>query len=283
MFSKRFALHVSILLLVGTLASVTAFAGSAVIGSVAGSMNATIGGQALLPNSTLFSGQSLKVSEGAAVVMTESGSRLVFGRGTEASFLKDSNEVTVGLDKGLVYVYNPAGNPGLRVKVGSLSVMPARGFKTLGLVAMANGSLVVSAKEGSLRVEGAGSPVDVVQGKTFTLVPRTARSPQEGGHQRLGGVSTSTALEAGALGAGAVAAILAGIALSRAGDAKDNAAQADLDAKAATTAAAAATTAANAANTQAGLVGCALDRLARGLTPPVPSPFTPPASGCPFP
>ncbi len=281
MFSKRFELHVSILLLVGMLASVSAFAGSAVIGSVAGSMNATIGGQSVLPGSTVFSGQSLKVTDGAAVVMTESGSRLVFGRGTEASFLKDSNEVTVGLNQGNVYVYNPPVSPGLRVKVGNLSIVPARGFKTLGEVAMANGSLVVSAKEGSFRLEGAGSPVEVAQGKTFRLVPKTGRSPQEGGHQRLGGVSTNTALDAIAAGGGVVAAILAGIGISRANGARDAANQADTDAKAAIAAANAADTDAKAATATSRLVGCALNRFGQSLTPRVPSPFTPPSGDCP--
>lgn len=56
----------SLVLLVLMIAPISAFAGSAVVGSVAGSMNATFGGQALLPNTTVFSGDSLQVKEGAA-------------------------------------------------------------------------------------------------------------------------------------------------------------------------------------------------------------------------
>jgi len=70
MFSKqqRRAIVLGIVL-VAALAVVPAFGGSAVVGSVAGSMNATLGGQALLPNTTVFSGDSLQVKDGAAVVV----------------------------------------------------------------------------------------------------------------------------------------------------------------------------------------------------------------------
>ncbi len=44
------------------------FAGSAVIGSVAGTMNAALGGHVLAPTATVFSGDSLQVSDDVAVV-----------------------------------------------------------------------------------------------------------------------------------------------------------------------------------------------------------------------
>ncbi|MBI4166703.1 MAG: hypothetical protein HY508_13315, partial [Acidobacteria bacterium] len=50
------------------------YAGSAIIGSVAGSKNATLDGQALVPNTTVFSGDSLRVKDGAAVVAVGRGS-----------------------------------------------------------------------------------------------------------------------------------------------------------------------------------------------------------------
>ena len=71
-------------LLMGAVATVPAMAGSAVIGSVAGSMNATVGGQSLLPNTTIFSGDSLQVRDGVAVIAVGNNSRVVFGRDTVA-------------------------------------------------------------------------------------------------------------------------------------------------------------------------------------------------------
>ena len=62
--------------------------------SVVGTMNATVGGQTLLPNTTLFSGDSLQVKDGVAVVALGNASRMVFGRDTVALFLRDSDEVT---------------------------------------------------------------------------------------------------------------------------------------------------------------------------------------------
>src|SRR3989454_8059636 len=185
-------------------------------------MNATLGGQPLLPNSVIFSGDSLKVRDGATVIALASGSRLVFGRETEASFLREGNGVTVLLGGGSVSVYHPERSAEVRVKANDVSIAPAPGFKTLGEVAMLNGAIVVTSKEGLLRVEGNGSLVEVATGKTITIGSRMARAPrpQGGGGQGLGG-GGSTALEAGALGAGAAAAILAGIGISRANDARD--------------------------------------------------------------
>ncbi len=277
------------LLLLGMLASVPALAGSAVIGSVAGSLNASVGGQALLPHTVLFSGDSLQVKEGAAVVALENGSRMAFGRDTTATFQRDGRAVTVVLSAGNVSLYHADDRLGLRVQAGNVTVEPARGYKTLGDVAMANGAVVVTAKDGALRVNDNGRTVEVAKGKTITVRPKAARAPQTGGSQKLGG--GSTALEAGALGAGVAAAILAGIGIKRADDAKDaaNAATAaanaaDADAKAATSAANAATAAATAAGATANSAGCALDTFnneAFGFGT-FPSPYTPPSgSTCP--
>jgi hypothetical protein len=143
-------------------------------------MNATVGGQVILPNATLFSGDSLQVKDGLAVVALGNSSRMVFGRNTVASFLRDTNEVTVLLDQGSVSVFHDANGTPVRMKIGSLSVVPVSGFKTLGEVAVLNGSVVVSAKDGMLRVEGTGNDVNVPKGKTVTLVPKT-NAPQAGG------------------------------------------------------------------------------------------------------
>jgi len=277
-------LRITMIVLGALVAATPVFAGSAVIGSVAGSLNATVGGQALVPNSVIFSGDSLQVKDGAAVIALENGSRMAFGRETEASFLRGSNGVEVLLGRGDVSMYQSDGRLGVAVKAGDYEVKPATGYKTLGEVAMLNGLVTVTSKEGSLKVEGGGQTIEVAQGKTVTLGTKTARAPvpQTGGSQNLGGGSTY--LEAGALGAGVVAAILAGVAMSRAGDANSNASAATAAANAANSTAAAAESAANAATSaatdaanNANNAGCALNTYSEEINGPgtIPSPYTP--------
>jgi len=249
MSMKTTVLRVTMLsLLVGAIATVPALAGSAVIGSVAGSMNATVGGQTLLPNTTIFSGDSLQVRDGVAVIAVGNNSRVIFGRDTTASFLRDSNneEVTVLLSQGGVSMLHPTDGTPVRVKVGDLSVTPSAGFKTLGEVAMLNGSLVVTAKEGALQVAGHGVNKNVAKGQTIVIAPKTA----QGGGGGAGWGGTSTVLEVMAVGAGVTAAILGGIAMSRAGNANTAADEA-------ISAANAATSAANTANSTAAAAAAA--------------------------
>jgi hypothetical protein len=229
-------------LLLGVVATVPALAGSAVIGSVAGSMNATIGGQSLLPNTTIFSGDSLQVRDGVAVIAVGNSSRVVLGHDTVASFLRDSNEVTVLLSQGNVSMLHPNEGTAVRVKAGEVSITPGAGFKTLGEVAMVNGSIVVTAKEGALQVENHGATKSVAKGQTVVISPKTAQT-KGGGNAGWGG-GGNTVLEVLAVGAGATAAILAGVAVSRAG-------QANTAATEAISAAQAATSAANTANSTA--------------------------------
>jgi len=242
MTTKNTVLRVTLFaLLVGALAVVPALAGSAVIGSVAGSMNATVGGQSLLPNTTIFSGDSLQVRDGVAVIAVGNNSRVIFGRDTVASFLRDSNEVTVLLSQGNVSMLHPNDGTPVRVKAGDVSITSSNGFKTLGEVAMLNGSVIVTAKEGALKVENHGATKDVTKGQTIVISPKTADN--KGGSAGWGGGSNTTLLVA-AVGAGGTAAILAGVAMSRAGDANSAAQEA-------IAAANAATSAANAANATA--------------------------------
>jgi hypothetical protein len=259
MFSEKGKARVSLLVfLVVLAASVSARAGSAVVGSVAGSMNATIGGQALLPNTTIFSGDSLRVKDGAAVVAVGPGSRLVFGRETEASFLRETGEVTVLLGQGNVSLYTAEG-VGLRVKVGEVSILPAAGYKTLGEVALLNGAVVVTAKEGKLRVEGNGPAVEVVKGKTLTVLARSPQGGAAGAGAGAARMSTATALQLGSVAAGATSTVMSGVAISRAGGARDEAAAAHAAAGSAVTAANTATAAAQAAQNAANAAGCALN------------------------
>jgi len=282
MLSNHRILRLSLcIFFLGLVAAVPALAGSAVVGSVAGSMNATVGGQTLLPNTTLFSGDSLQVKDGVAVVALGSTSRIVFGRDSAASFFRDSNEVTVLLAQGNVSVFHDVDGTPVRMKMGDVSVVPISGFKTLGEVAMLNGAVVVTAKDGMLRVEGNGPVINVTKGKSITLYP-TASAPPQGGASAGGAgrcCGGSNIWDIAATAAGGVAAILAGVALSRAGDAKTNAADAASAAANAASAAAAAAAAASAAISATQLaeeqLGCALNVLANqeGLA----SVYTPPA------
>jgi len=284
----RMAPRTLCLVVLGLVATVPVFAGSAVVGSVSGSMNATVGGQTLLPNATLFSGDSLQVKDGLAVVSLGSAGHMVFGRNTVASFLRDSNEVTVLLGQGNVSVFHDANGMPVCMKIGDLSVVPVSGFKTLGEVAMLNGAVVVTAKEGMLRVEGNGPPVNVAKGKTLTVVPRTSAPPQAGGAGGVGGAGAGGAFPVMTVLTAAVASgslVMGGVELSRVDTALNNAASAASAAAGASSGAAAAVSAAEAALSAANAagstsaaelnqVGCALDTLAgeQGQA----SPYSPP-------
>jgi len=272
---KRVVLSFLLTLLLGMVATLPVLAGSAVVGSVAGSMNATVGGQALLPNTTIFSGDSVQVRDGVAVLAVSNTSRMVLGRDTVASFLRDNQEVTVLLSQGNVSVFHAAGGSAVRVKAGSVSVAPAAGFKTLGEVAMLNGSVVISAKEGALEVNDQGTTKKVAKGQTIVIAPK-AKAGGKGGASVGGG--GSTALEVAAVGAGGLAAILAGIGISRADDAKTAANQAITAANAANTTAGNAVTEATTAATNADAAqlyaGCSYNFVTTGMPD---SPYVPPS------
>ncbi|HET7101824.1 MAG TPA: hypothetical protein VFJ52_11790, partial [Terriglobia bacterium] len=215
------------------------------------------------------------------VVALDAGNRMVFGRETEASFLREAKNVTVLLSRGNVSMYHPGTSAGVAVKAGDVTVSPAAGNKTLGEVAMLDGSLVVTAKQGNLQVERQGRTEQVLEGKTVTMpvtaaapVPSPAAPPAGNAH-----ITTATTLGVMAVGAGTAAAILAGLGMSRSSDARDAANAATTAANNATTAANAATAAANAAAAAANAAGCAENNENPGLTP---SPYTPPAGySCP--
>jgi len=292
-------------LLVGMSAAVPMFAGSEVVGSVAGSMNASVAGQTLLPNTTVFNGDSLQVKEGAAVVALGNGSRVALGRETVAKFLRNDNAVTVVLTEGNVSLFHPDSQSAVKVQVGNVTVEPAPGFKTLGEVAMANGTIVITSKDGTLLVnDGNGRTKEVVKGKTIALVPKTARAPQTGGSQKLGGGPNW--VEYTMLGATGLATIFAILAYSDAKGARSQATQAASNAIVAASNAAAfgssAVSAAQAAGSMAASaissaqaaassqflithaeivnVGCSLNTFASDVGVTV-SPYTPIVGSCP--
>ena len=265
-------------LLLGAVASVPAMAGSAVIGSVAGSTNATVGGQSLLPNTTIFSGDSLQVRDGVAVISVNNNSRVILGRDTVASFLREGSSVTVLLSQGNVSMLHPKDGSSVRVQAKGVSISPAPGFKTLGEVAMLNGTIVISAKDGALKIEDHGATKNVAKGQTIVLTPTT--KDHQGGAGW--GGSGDTVWHVAILGAAGASAILAGIAMSRAGDANDNAKAAITaanNAQATAAQAAAAASAAAAAASQAAITSeCLLDLADTGSYT---SPVDLPAGSCP--
>jgi hypothetical protein len=236
MSGKNSAMRLVMLVLLAAVVAVPMYAGSAVIGSVAGAKDATVGGQALVPSTTLFSGDSLQVKEGVAVIAMGEGSRMVFGHQTQASFLREGEGVTVLLGQGNVSMYQPEAGVGMKVKAGTVTIEPAKGFKTLGEVAMLNGAVVVTAREGKLKVEGNGPAMEVAKGKTVTLKASGAASPApQAGAAPVSSMTVgevATVAGAGAAGVGAGFSIAARSKASDAVSAAD-AAKASADASAA--------------------------------------------------
>ena len=255
---------VVLLFTLGIFLTGSAYAGSAVVGSVAGSVNATAGGHELVSNATIFSGDSLQVNDGVAVITLGRGSRMVFGHQSTVSFSREADSVTAVLGQGNVSLFYPEAGVGLQVKVGEVTIAPAKGFKTLGEVAMANGTLVVTTKEGLLRVQGNGPAVELAKGKTIVVMPKAAAGPQGGG----GGQGHSVSgLELASLGVGVTGVILGAFGYRAAVRAQD-----------ATAAGNAAYNSAQQALIAAVAAGCAVNKLPRATG--AASPFTPPS---PFP
>jgi len=276
--SKRSGVRLLLVLAISLL-SVPAFAGSAVVGSVAGSLNASVGGQAVLPHTVIFSGDTLQVKDGAAVLALDSGNRVALGRDTVAAFMRNNDAVTVVLTEGNVSLFHPDGKNAVKVQAGNVTVEPVSGFKTLGDVAMMNGTIVVTAKDGTLRVNENGRTVEVAKGKTIALTPKTARAPQAGGSQKLGGAPAWVdyailAVASAGLGFGIAGWDKAKNADSNAISATSAAVAAGSEAAAATSTATLALSAATTAAANANSTGCALNDIAEsiGVTP---SPYTP--------
>jgi hypothetical protein len=296
----------------GLLGSSQARAGSAAIGSLAASLNASVGGQALLANSTIFSGDRLRVKEGAAIVVLTRGARMAFGRSTEAGFLRDSKGITVLLEEGSVSVFQPITGSKVRVVALKVEVSPARGYKSLGEVAALNGVVFVTTKLGILRVAEGGRTVKLAQGKSLTIRPGQSAFPQGGpsasaGAPPMTGGGPDRNWKVLELSAGGTGVILSAVALGHAGSSNSTANSALSTAQSALTTASAASSAASAAAAAAtaasqaaaeatsvaeasvileeitnNMLGCKLNILANELGQA--SPYTPPAGfSCPAP
>lgn len=151
------------------LAAATVLGSPIPVGSLMGSKNATLDGQVPLPHTAILNGDRLQVNEGLAMVTLNQGNRLVMGHNSEASFSRAEDGVTVALARGTMSIYHPQASRPFQVKIGDVSVAPAMGYRTIGEVAMNNGLLVVTAKDGTLKVERDGSTQEVSKGKTITI------------------------------------------------------------------------------------------------------------------
>lgn len=169
----------SILMLAGLMGFglAMAFPSSAPVGSLMGSKNATLDGQAVLPHTTLLSGDKVQVNDGLAMVALEQGNRMILGRETEASFLREADRVSISLTHGNLALYHPQASQPFRVKVGDVTVAPEDGIKTMGEISMLDGLLVVTAKDGTLKVEKAGTTQEVSKGKTITMPASAGSAP----------------------------------------------------------------------------------------------------------
>lgn len=175
---KRRELGSALLLFLCMALSVTIAVGGALpVGALMGSENATVDGQNPLPHTTLLSGDNLQVKDGLAMVTLDQGNRMLLGRETQASFLREADAVTVSLTKGNLALYHPQASRAFRVKAGDVTVTPAKGYRTLGQVAVAEGYLAVMAKDGALQVEKAGTTQEVGKGQTITIATAAGAAP----------------------------------------------------------------------------------------------------------
>ncbi len=253
-----------------------------VVGQVTLTQATTLDGQPVTARTTVFSGDTLAVGEGVAVLMVGTGSQIRLGSDTVASFVKEGDSITVHLEKGIVSI-SFAKDGLVKVTATGVEITPVSGFKTIGHIAMLGatpGSLSVTAREGSLQITQPGSsPVTVTSGSTIivrTQAAAGAPAPQGGA----GG--TSNALAGAAVGLSGGALVAAAVAASKAGDDDATAAanSATSAANAATTAANAATTAANAATTEAAEVGAAVGLLVTDVCNAEPPLLTDGAASC---
>lgn len=160
-----------------TVGSSAPVGGSMAVGALMGSRNTTVDGQVPLPHTTLLSGDNLQVKDGLAMVTLDQGNRMILGRETEASFLREADAVTVSLSQGNLSLYHPQTSRSFRVRAGDVTVAPAKGYRTMGEIAMAAGVLMVKAKDGALQVERAGNTQEVAKGTTIQITTHEASAP----------------------------------------------------------------------------------------------------------
>ncbi|MEJ2007956.1 MAG: hypothetical protein P8Z30_07335 [Acidobacteriota bacterium] len=200
------------------LTAATVAGASLPVGSLVGSRNASLDGHVLLPHTTLLNGDNLQVNnDGLAVLALDHGNRMILGCGTAASFTRGARGVTVAMSSGNVSLFHPQASQTFRVTTGDVTVTPAHGYRTTGEIALVNGLLVVTAKEGRLQVEKAGTTKEVTRGKTIAIATTAGRTPTPAppGNPHVRHIISHKALFYVGVGAGAVGLTAVTIALTR--------------------------------------------------------------------
>lgn len=156
--------------------------GHEAVGSLVGSRSTTLDGQRPLPHTVLLSGDQLQVNDGLALVTLDRGNRMMLGGQAEASFLREAKILTVTMAHGKVSIYHPPDGSGLRIRAAGVTVAPDGGGKVVGEIGLAGGTLVVTAKAGSLKIEKDGTTSEVAEGHTLTIATAAANKPASTGN-----------------------------------------------------------------------------------------------------
>jgi hypothetical protein len=159
------------------LATTAVAGGPDAIGSLVGSRNAVLDGHAPLPHTVLLNGDKVAVNSGLAMVTLDRGNRMILGSDSEAVFLREADVLTVRVARGHLSFYHPVDGSRLQVKAGDVTVAPAGAPGTLGELSLADGLLVVTAKDGGLKVEKDGATRVVERGRTLTVAAGAGRVP----------------------------------------------------------------------------------------------------------
>lgn len=151
------------------------------VGFLVAGNNTTISGQPATRGQTLMSGDTLSVGTGEAEIAMGNGSKAGLGHDTEISLERNRTETLLNLSRGGVALSHPKGGVDVRLRAGNLSILPAPGVDTRAEVQLTKGELIVAAREGSLRVEGSGQPVNIAAGMALKFLPELGPDPQAQG------------------------------------------------------------------------------------------------------
>jgi hypothetical protein len=196
----------------------TALAGGPdAIGSLVGSRNTVLDGNAPLPHTVLLNGDKVAVNSGLAMMTLDRGNRMILDSDSDAVFLREADVLTVRMARGHLSFYHPADGSILQVKAGDVTVAPAGVPGTLGELSLADGLLVVTAKDGRLKVEKDGAIRVVERGRTLTVAAAAGRAPAPAspGKAHLKNVFSQTAFVDSGIAAGVGGSVVAAVALTR--------------------------------------------------------------------
>jgi hypothetical protein len=152
-----------------------------IIGVVVVSQNATLDGQPALPSQIVFSGEKLKVNDGAVEVMLKQGGRLAFGTNTEAVLMRVGNETSTGIQRGNLRLWHAEHGSPLLVTLQDISVRPDAVLSTDAEISVSDDFVSVATHLGSVRVEGKGHDVKVARAEAvrFRVLQDSSQEPEK--------------------------------------------------------------------------------------------------------